>query len=192
MATAERKGAVGPLLVRTDAPSSRNELTETPRAARCKTNSRKECDKPLITKPGVLKRTRSIADSASSMSAASMPRRADKALTRVLSGGMVSEFSRLSSARTTKQHIDPTIARVLSVGSPKQKRRASITTEASNMPSMILRTPSMEMVVNFTALEVHTRGLQTLTCRMGDFKALDVTLEVTGSITRSRSVNVQS
>ena len=171
MATAERHGAVGPLLVRTVSSSSSNESTEMPRAARCKTSSRPECAKPLITKHGSSKRTRSSADYAASMSAASMPRRADKALTRVPSVGMVSEFSRLSSFRTTKPHIDPTFPRVPSVGSPKQKRRASITTEASNLPSMILRTPSMEMVVNFKALEVHTRGLQTSSCgvrRLGD------------------------
>jgi hypothetical protein len=225
MATAERHGAVGPLLVRTVWSSSSNERTETPRAARCKTDSRQECAKALITKPaGSLKRTRSSAPTFARVPSADSPSGSalrqkrgavsefsrvssirstnvhiDPTIVRVpsvdsLSGsavrrkrGTVSEFSRVSSARTTNLHIDPTIARMPSVDSPKRKRNTSITTEASNMPSMILRTPSMEMVVNFKALEVRTRGLQTSSCRMGDFKAL----EVPGSITRSRSVNVQ-
>ena len=149
-----RRNGVGPLVVRTGSSSPSNERARTSRAARCKTMCRHEFAKPLLKK--------------------------DQVSPRALSIARVSAFARVSSTTTEmtgnqeQKGIYPTLAfervsfvqsqsnfeelRVSSVKS-RLKRSSSITTCVTDLlraPSMIHRTPSMEMLEDFQTLEVQT------------------------------------
>ena len=155
-----RRNGVGPLVVRTGSSSPSNEQARTPRAARCKTMRRHESAKPLITK--------------------------DRTWPRALSIARVSAFARVSSTTTEmtgnqeQKGIYPTLAfervsfvqsqsnfeelRVSSVKS-RLKRSSSITTCVTDLlraPSMIQRTPSMEMLEDFQKLEVQTDATENM------------------------------
>jgi hypothetical protein len=115
---------------------------------------RHECAKPLITKGGTFTRVPSI--------------------TRVFSpepGWAFSRaFSRVSSTtpeptgRQLHDGIDPTLAfervpsclfeRVSSLQSQRMQRGTSITTDAADMPSMIHRAPSTEILADFQTLKI--------------------------------------
>ena len=150
-----RRSGVGPLVVRTGSSSCSNEEARTPRTARCKAMRRHEYVKPLLTK--------------------------DHTSPRVLSSASVSAFARVSSTTTEmtgkqeQEGMYPTLValeRVSSVQSQSNfeelrvssvksrlKRSSSITTCVTDLlraPSMIHRTPSMEMLEDFQKLEVQT------------------------------------
>jgi hypothetical protein len=162
-----RHSGLGPLLVRTGSSSSDNQLASMPRAERCHTMPRHECAKPLIKKLGSFTRTPSAGRKTSLTP--------QKTFTRVPSSASVSSFRDSSTATelTSKPECscidtDPTSAneRVCSVTSERPKRCPSDTTDATNMPSMIHRTSSTEMFVDFQALKV--QGSQTLDSRLFD------------------------
>jgi hypothetical protein len=149
MATMLRRSGVGPLVVRTGESSSSDEHVKTSRAAGCKTIPRHEYAKPVITNDKYFPRA------------------------RVLPIAKVLAFSRVSSTTTDiaemtgrqeQKSVYPTLAfervssvqrnfhelRVSSVGS----RRPSITTCVMDLlrgPSTIHRTPSMEMLEDWSA-----------------------------------------
>ena len=146
-----RRSGVGPLVVRAGASSSSDEHVKTSRAARCKTIPRHEYAKPVITNDKYFPRARVLP------------------ITKVLA------FSRVSSTTTDiaemtgrqeQKSVYPTLAfervssvqrnfdelRVSSVGS--RLKRPSITTCVMDLlrgPSTIHRTPSMEMLEDWSA-----------------------------------------
>lgn len=152
-------GGVGPLLDRTASSSSRNEQPGASRAGRRKNVPQHECSKPLISKQGSFRRTQST------------ERKYHQTITPVPCVARASEFSSVTSMEP-EPCIGPTFARVPSVDNPRLRRGESITTDATSMPStilrapsMILRTPSMDMLVDFKALKVqgpHTRSYSSL------------------------------
>ena len=154
MAPMQRRSGVGPLVVRTGSSSCSNEEARTPRTARFRTMPRHECAKPLIpdyqTSPRVLPAA------------------------RVSSFCLVSSTTPELTGRQEQKSIDPTLAfeRVSSVHSQSNfeqlhassvkcrlKRNSSISTcmrAILRVPSMMHRTPSMEMLEDFHNLEVPT------------------------------------
>jgi hypothetical protein len=206
MATTERNGAVGPLLLRPGLKSSTNEQTGAPRAARCSPErglrvasrnvqvdiSRQEFAEPPIGK----KRRGSSAEPADDMSEArrlseaSTPKSPEKTLIRMPSP----EFSRRVSPprlQTTTRTTQQTSL------SPVRCRRPSITTDASLLPARIFRNASIEDLDKFKALEVqesHTCDLQPSSDgpqRLGDVNALEVKGPRTSPRTRSRSLHLE-
>ncbi len=160
MAPMMRRSGVGPLFVRTGSSSSSNEQPRTPRATRCKTVHRHECAKTLITKGGNFSRVPSITRVFSRMS--SNTPEPGWAFSRAFS--RVSSTTPEPTGRQLHHGIDPTLAfervpsclfeRVSSLQSQRMQRSTSITTDATDMPSMIHRTPSTDMLADFQTLKV--------------------------------------
>ncbi len=165
MAPTQRCSGVGPLFVRTGSSSSSNEQCRTPRSARCKTMPRHECAKPLITKGETFTRVPSITRVFSRVS--SNTPEPGWAFSRAFA--RVSFTTPEPTGRQVHKGIDPTLAfelvssclfeRVASVQSQRLQRGSSITTDATEIPSMIHRTPSTEMLADFQTLKVQgSRG----------------------------------
>ena len=148
-----RRHGVGPLVVRTGSSSPSNEQARTPRAARCKTTRRHEYAKPIITKdqtsPRVLSIARVSAFDVSSTTTEMTGKQEQKGMYPTLA------FERVSSVQSQSNFEE---LRVSSVKS-RLKRSSSITTCVMDLlraPSVIHRTPSMEMLEDFQKLEVQT------------------------------------
>ena len=162
-----RCSGVGPLFIRTGSSSSSNDQPRTPRAARCKTMHRHECAKPLITKGGTFTRVPSITRVFSRVS--SNTPEPGWAFSRAFS--RVSSTSPEPTGRQVRKGIDPTLAfervssclfeRVASVQRQRLQRGTSITTDATDMPSMIHRTPSTDMLADFQTLKVQEASWST-------------------------------
>ena len=160
MAPMFRCSGVGPLFVRTGSSSSSNEQSSTPRAARCKTMHRRECAKPLISKGETFTRVPSVTRVFSRVS--SNTPEPGWAFSRAFH--RVSSTTPEPTGRQVHKGIDPTLAfervssylfeRGASVQSQRLQRGTSITTDATDMPSMIHRTSSTDMLANFQTLKV--------------------------------------
>jgi hypothetical protein len=142
-----RRNGVGPLVVRTGSSSPSNEQATPPRAARCKTMRRHEYAGRLITKDQNSPRVLSIARVVSSTNLELTGKKEQKGIDPTLA------FERVSYVQSNFEQL-----RVSSVNS-RLKRSSSSTTCVMDLlraPSMIHRTPSMEMLEDFQKLEVQT------------------------------------
>jgi hypothetical protein len=153
MAPMQRRSGVGPLFVQTGASPRSNEEARTPRTARCKTMSRHECVKPLITNDMNSPRVLSIERVSAFPVSSTTPELKDKQEHKVIDPTLA--FESVSSGRSQSNFEE------LRVSSLKSRltRSSSITTcvvDLLRAPSMIHRTPPIEMLEDFQKLEVQS------------------------------------
>jgi len=148
MAPMHRRSGVGPLVVRTGSSSCSNEEARTPRTARFKTMPRDECAKPLPNDqnaPRSLSTARVV--SSTNLEMTGKQEQKDNAPTLA--------FVRVSSVESQSNFEELRLSPVKS----RLTRNSSISTcmrALLRVPSMMNRTPSMEMIEDFQNLEVQT------------------------------------
>ena len=174
MAPTVRRSGVGPLFVQTGTLSSCSiEQARTPRAARCKTMPRHECVKPLITKAEIFTRLPSTTRVSRVPSNKPEPGWTfSRVFSRVSSMEDVSFTTSEPRGRQVHTDIDLSLAferessclveRVSCVQSQRLQRGTSITTDAADMPSMIHRAPSTEILGDFQTLKIQGSDRETL------------------------------
>ena len=153
MARTQRRSGVGPLFIQTGSSPCSNEEARTPRTARCKTMPRHEFSKPLITNYQTSPRVMSIARVSAFPVSSTTPEPTDKQEHKGIDQTLA--FDSVSPVRSQSNFEE------LRVSSVKRRltRNSSITTCMSallRVPSMIHRTPSMELLEDFQKLEVQT------------------------------------
>ena len=148
----ERHSGVGPLFVQAGASRCSNEEATTPRAARCKTMPRHECAKALITKDVNSPRVLSIERVSAFPVSSTTPERSDKQEHKFIDPTLAFDSVSVRSQSNFEE---------LRVSSLKSRltRSSSITTcvvDLLRAPSMIHRTPPIEMLEDFQKLEVQS------------------------------------